>query len=432
MNLIGQTINGMKIVGEPQRSGIRGSNYKYPCECEICGVNKTLTLQSLRQRKTYGCGCSIDGLITKNGVSFTQWCMDNNRMDLLDLWDYGLNTSMPSQISSQSQKQRWFKCEQGKHESFLYAISSITRRPTHKYFCPKCNSFAQHLIDLYGTDALNKYWDYNKNVIDPWCLKHGSDEIIYIKCQNTIYHESYSTNAQEVLRGRGCPYCRHLKIHPSDSFAAYCNKNFGDNYIDEVWDYKKNTVNPWEIAPTSNVYVFLKCINNINHISYKTFLPNFFKTKYHCPQCALESQDSALQTKVVKYIIEKYLYPVYHEYDCSIKLKNPKTNRWLRYDNEVILPNGKHLIIEVHGMQHFIANCGYNIKRAEKLHTTTQEVLFDQQYRDNLKECFALDNGFEYLAISYTTEEDNLYKQLIDNKIQEILSQTQQNDYNDS
>ena len=37
MNLTGQIINGMKIVGPPIRIGVRGSIYKHPCECELCG-----------------------------------------------------------------------------------------------------------------------------------------------------------------------------------------------------------------------------------------------------------------------------------------------------------------------------------------------------------------------------------------------------------
>ena len=422
MNLIGQIINGMKIVGNPQRSGIRGSNYKYPCECVLCGKNKNLTLQSLRNRKTYGCGCSIDGLITKHGVSFKQWCVDNHREDLLALWDDTLNDTLPEKVSSQSQTKRWFKCSRGIHESFLYFIPNLTRRPTHACFCSKCNSFAQHFIDTYGNDALEKYWDYSKNTVDPWNISYGSKDVIYIKCINKEYHGSYSTTPQSVSSGRGCPYCRCTRVHPLDSFAAYCSREYGEKYLGEIWDYEKNTLNPWEIAPYSNVYVYLKCKANPAHRSFLTFLPNVFKTKYDCPCCALSYQDSKLQMMVMEYIHIQYGYDILHEYDCTLKVKNPKTNRWLRYDNDVLLPNNKHLIIEVHGMQHFIAQCGYNNKRAAKLSITPEQVLIDQQWRDEYKKQYAIDNGYHYLAIPYWTEQDKSYQTLIDDKISEILS----------
>ena len=356
-------------------------------------------------------------------VSFYDWCLNNKQNYLLDLWDYDKNLINPQQIPSVSKNEYYFKCPQHKHESFLLKISKLTNRIRTKTICKKCSSFAQHFIDLYGEDALDKYWDYDKNIFNPWEISYGSRNMIYIKCQNKPYHSSYETTPKEVLRGRGCPYCRHLKIHPIDSFASYCNEKLGDGYIDKIWDYDKNTVSPWEVAPQSNIYVYLKCTKNNNHPSYRIFLPNVFKTKHLCSQCALEHQDSTLQTSVVEYITHTYQYEILHEYDCSIKLKNPKTNRWLRYDNEVIISNDKHLIVEVHGMQHFIADCGYNNKRAKKLHITPEEVLKDQKYRDDLKMQYALNNGYHYLVIPYWTEQDNSYTTLIDQKIQEILSQ---------
>jgi hypothetical protein len=115
MNLIGQIINGMRIVGDPTRSGVRGSIYRYPCECVLCGTPKNLTLQSLRKRKMYGCGCSVDGLITKNGISFAEWCIQNNNKQLLDLWDDELNNPQTSftsrfiaKFAPETKQNRWY------------------------------------------------------------------------------------------------------------------------------------------------------------------------------------------------------------------------------------------------------------------------------------------------------------------------------------
>lgn len=351
MNLIGQVINGMKIVGEPIRSGVRGSNYRYPCECEICGNRKDLTLQSLRARKTIGCGCLVDGLITKNGMSFLKWCTNNKKDRLLDLWDYEKNNVSPDNISSYSQKSYWFKCEHNRHDSFLYPIVNITRRQNHGCFCKKCNSFAQHFIDRFGIDEFNAILDYDNNTIDPWDLSYGSKQEIVVKCMNNDDHKSYTTNAKNLMRGR------------------------------------------------------------------------------RCPECAKYNKTSKLQMIVEKYIRSNYNFDIVREFDCSLVCINPNTGYQLPYDNEVTVYN-THLIIEVHGEQHYLLNEWHKLI-ANKQNTTPEQVLKDQQWRDEYKKQYAILQGYYYIAIPYWTEKDESYKILIDNKIQEILQLilTQQNNY---
>lgn len=349
MNLIGQIINGMKIVGAPQRSGVRGSNYRYPCECALCGQHKDLTLQTLRGRKTYGCGCAIDGLITKNGTSFAQWCVNNSREDLLDLWDYKLNDVRPEQVSSQSQRQRWFQCDCSKHDSFLYSIPKITRRTNYDHFCPKCNSFAQHFIDRFGKDEFDAIWDYNNNSVNPWMLSYGSKQSIVVKCMNDGSHKPYQTTAKSLMRGR------------------------------------------------------------------------------RCPECAKYIKTSKLQNKVAKYIEDSYHLDIAYEYDCSLICINPKTGYQLPYDNEIVVSD-RRLIIEVHGEQHYVLNMWHKLI-AQKHQCSPEQILQEQQWRDSYKEHHALKNGYVYLIIPYWTEQDDSYKILIDQKIQEILSRnTKQND----
>lgn len=245
MNLIGEVINGMKIVGDPIRSGVRGSNYKYPCDCVLCGKHKVLTLQSLRERKVPGCGCAIDGKITKNGISFYQWCVDNNREDLLFLWDDELNNVSPQQISSQSQKKRWFRCERGIHESFLYSIPSLTRRQNHECFCEKCNSFAQHFIDRFGEEEFDLIWDYQDNQIDLWVLQYGSDQPVFANCINDELHPPYETTPNALMRGRRCPECaKHMK---SSKLQKLIERYIGHNYdfiLNHEYDCELKCISP--------------------------------------------------------------------------------------------------------------------------------------------------------------------------------------------
>ena len=56
-----------------------------------------------------------------------------------------------------------------------------------------------------------------------------------------------------------------------------------------------------------------------------------------------------------------------------------------------------------------------------------KEELEYQQYKDKIKMQYAIDMGYEYLSIPYSTEYDDSYKAIIDDKISEILSLTTQN-----
>ena len=60
-------------------------------------------------------------------------------------------------------------------------------------------------------------------------------------------------------------------------------------------------------------------------------------------------------------------------------------------------------------------------------HPSTHYFLLKRyiQYKDDLKRNYAIEQGYHYLAIPYWTEKDQSYKQLIDNKIHEILSTIQ-------
>ena len=98
---------------------------------------------------------------------------------------------------------------------------------------------------------------------------------------------------------------------------------------------------------------------------------------------------------------------------------NPKTNRPLPYDNEIV---DIKLIIEVHGLQHYQLS-GFAEMSAKKFGTTPEQELNYLQWKDNYKKQYAISNGYYYLEIPYWTEKDETYKILIENKINEILQE---------
>ncbi|MGN5456807.1 MAG: zinc-ribbon domain-containing protein [Candidatus Kurthia intestinigallinarum] len=417
---VGDVIKGLEIISEPYKVPGR-RDYRAMVRCIFCGKEYETVLSEIHRHVFDGCGCQRNKSTSKKWKSFDEWCVENSHEYLLDLWDYELNNKNPAQVSCCSVSRYYFRCPNGKHKSSLYQICSITAHGKKaKPVCRYCNSFAQYVINQFGENALDLYWDYEKNTVDPWEISYNSKTQIWIKCIKTDYHDSYNTTPTVFFKVNGkCPYCYHRRIHPKDSFAYYYTQKYGDDFLDLYWDYEKNTVNPWKIAPQSNIYIYLKCDL---HGSYRVYASNFYKHGTLCAECSRERDKSKLQEKVEKYIESIYHLNIVHEHSCSIIARSPKTNRWLPYDNDVAIDNERHLIIEVMGEQHYNANAGWIRKSAEKSNMTKEELLAEIQWRDEYKKQYALSQGYFYLAIPYWMEQDESYKTLIDEKIQSILT----------
>lgn len=55
---------------------------------------------------------------------------------------------------------------------------------------------------------------------------------------------------------------------------------------------------------------------------------------------------------------------------------------------------------------------------------TPEEQLHKRRLYDRYKKFIAFNNGYFYLEIPYTSEKDESYKSLIDNKIEEIIKKS--------
>ena len=138
------------------------------------------------------------------------------------------------------------------------------------YGCTKCcrkyeNSLAYHIQVELG-EPLNKYWDWEKNTINPYLISMGSNKYnIWIKCTKTDYHGSYKIRCCDFkYKSIRCPYCHRKRIHPKDSFAQYHIDNTDPNFLEKYWS-DKNTLNPWEIGAYSHHKVWILCQDKDYH-----------------------------------------------------------------------------------------------------------------------------------------------------------------------
>ena len=154
----------------------------------------------------------------------------------------------------------------------------------HKYE----NSFAYY-IQQELQEPLNKYWDWEKNDLNPYCISNGSStKYIWIKCTKKDYHGSYKTTVCGFIRGGRCPYCTSKggKVHPKDSFGQWLIDTYGEDAIKKYWSFK-NTLNPFEISKNNNKKVWMLCQEHDYHNDYggyKTKASHFVRGR-RCPYC---------------------------------------------------------------------------------------------------------------------------------------------------
>lgn len=189
--------------------------------------------------------------LCKRCGSFEQWCLDNNRNDLLIRWDYDLNNKAPYDIASGANEKYYFKCPKNIHNSESFKICNITCKH-YSANCHVCDSFGQWCIDNKRIDLLLR-WDYSRNKKDPFDVYKKSPYSFYFFCNDFPEHAStkyvmYFIHKESQII---CDMC--------NSFAKWGIDNINPDFINMYWDFEKNIgIDPWLISKCSNIYVYIK------------------------------------------------------------------------------------------------------------------------------------------------------------------------------
>jgi len=371
----------------------KNSNVKVNVVCDCCNKkSETIWINYFRYvkedgkyycnkcaKKLYGNENSRKTRLYKNS-SFEQWCIGNNRQDVLERWDYELNNYKPSEINYSTNKKYYFKCPKRIHSSELKRISDFTYVCEGSIECKQCNSFAQWGIDNVCKDFLETYWD-NENIINPWDIGCCSNKRIRIKCQNKHYHGSYEISCLDFTMCQRCSYCSLTsgKVHPLDSLGKYLE----DNNLLYLWS-SKNKKSPYEYAPKSNKKVWWECPDGIHKDFYRSInSSNVFN--FRCPEC----QYSKGEERISNYLLNKNInYIPQKSFNNLIGLGDGL----LSYD--FYLPQ-YNILIEYQGEQHEKPiNFGKGTEFAKK-------QFKQQQEHDKRKREYAKLNNYNFLEIWY-------------------------------
>lgn len=179
-----------------------------------------------------------------------------------------------------------------------------------KYCCNYYEKSLAYYIQQELKESLNKYWNWEKNDENPYCISYGSNKTIWLLCKEKDYHNDeggYPTTPKTFHMGNECPYCASKKIHPKDSFGQWLIDTYGNDAIEKYWS-PKNIINPFEISKRSTNKIYMLCQEKDYHNDnggYPITCDNFYNGK-RCPYCVgkkVHPKDSfgALYPSKVKY-----------------------------------------------------------------------------------------------------------------------------------
>jgi predicted nucleic acid-binding Zn-ribbon protein len=233
----------------------------------------------------------------KGSISLEEYCKKNDKMYLLDQWDYNSNEMLPSEIPYGSHKIVSWKCPNGhKYKKDVHTRCQGTG-------CSLCSGVVfkrrNKLFDEYP--EFIKEIDTEKNSFDD--LKNitcSSQKKIYWKCSKGHH---YIQSASNKTKSKGCLVCSNkVVLKGYNDCETYCKNN---NKLDVLkdWDYEKNRFLPYELSYGSQRVVFFKChvCGNI----WKTRLSARTLQNTGCNRCNIRLR-SSFPEQAVYYYISKY------------------------------------------------------------------------------------------------------------------------------
>lgn len=316
--------------------------------------------------------------------SFGQYLIDSG-ISIDDTWS-DKNKMSPFEVSNSSARKVLLKCSNTDYHDD-YAISCDKfKRGTR---CPYCNSnsgkvhvndsFAGYHIKNTDCDFLNRYWDYEKNKINPYNMTKSNNRYIWIKCQDNEYHGSYKITCSDFTHGYRCSYCGNKKVHILDSVG------FKHQKCMDAWS-SKNKSSPYSYKPYSDKVMWFKCIDGI-HGDFKRSIGKSTRFDFRCPVCATCSVG---ELKIHEMLEDN---DIDFEYQKTFEGLYGVGEGLLSYDFYIPSTN---TLIEFQGVQHYMPVDYFG----------GEEKFAVQQEHDKRKRLYAIHNDIKLVQIKYNDIEN--------------------------
>lgn len=213
------------------------SNVKLTARCDECGEYHTVLYYGYKNKKHTFYSNNGDYLCPKcvsihrsekqrferlkNSITFEQWCINNDKNEFLERWDYDKNQYTPSQVAYKSNLKFYFKCDNcNEHISEQRSICNVTKYC--KIVCSQCNS-----LYFKRPDLISYIVDIEESKNHSYC----SNSRIRVKCPFCGY-ESQITISGLTFQGFHCQVCGDNKSYPSKIISNLL-KQLNVNFISE-------------------------------------------------------------------------------------------------------------------------------------------------------------------------------------------------------
>lgn len=183
--------------------------------------------------------------------SLYEFCMENNKKDLLQEWDDAANGEMtPHTVTYGSGKKAWWRCKKG------HVWQAMINSRSSGSGCPVCSG--KRVLDGDNDLAaelpeLAEQWHPTKNVpLTPAQVTRGSRRLVWWRCKNG--HE-WRAAVKSRTGGSGCPICTGRRLLPGENdLATVCPD------LAEQWHPEKNgALKPGMVMSTSVCRVWWRC-----------------------------------------------------------------------------------------------------------------------------------------------------------------------------
>lgn len=214
--------------------------------------------------------------------------------------------------------------------------------------CSKCcktyeNSFAHH-IEVELGEPLEKYWDFEKNTVNPYHIYKRSHTKVWIKCQSEEvnelnglkkkdYHDSYTVVSSDFAIGRRCSYCHSKSLHTYDSFG-YHNPEKAQS-----WSIN-NDISPFRVSRNNGEEFKFTC--DCCGVEFKKRISNITSHNQWCPECSMSKGEKKI-AEWLRYNNIEYEYEKMYKGLVGLGGGNLSYDFYLPYYN---------ILIEYQGRQH--------------------------------------------------------------------------------
>ena len=232
------------------------------------------------------------------GIDLQTWCLQNDKQDLLDEWDYEKNGNLtPCNTSYGSAKKVWWvgKCGH-KWDTTVNNRTSVAKSGN----CPYCSN--QKLLKGFN-DLATRFpevaleWHPTKNgELKPCDIMSKVDKKFWWRC--SMGHEWEATVGSRTHMKSGCPYCSGKKPIVGETDLATTHPE-----IVEEWHPTKNKLTPQEVSKGSEKTVWW--LGKCGH-EWQAKINNRIYENAGCPICDKENHTSFPEQALIFYLRKYY------------------------------------------------------------------------------------------------------------------------------